>query len=51
MNSLNRITSMPFVYWKSAQEGCRQLGEDWRLPSNEERQKMPALVEDERQFK
>jgi uncharacterized protein (TIGR02145 family) len=26
--------------WKSAQEGCRLLGEVWRLPTNEEWQKM-----------
>jgi uncharacterized protein (TIGR02145 family) len=26
--------------WKSAQEGCKLLGEVWRLPTNEEWQKM-----------
>src|SRR4051794_40880724 len=26
--------------WKSAQEGCKMLGEDWRLPTNEEWQLM-----------
>jgi len=26
--------------WKSAQEGCKLLGEAWRLPTNEEWQKM-----------
>lgn len=26
--------------WKSAQEGCKLLGEGWRLPTNEEWQKM-----------
>jgi len=26
--------------WKSAQEGCKLLGEVWRLPTNEGRQKM-----------
>jgi uncharacterized protein (TIGR02145 family) len=26
--------------WKSAQEGCNLLGEGWRLPTNEEWQKM-----------
>ncbi len=26
--------------WKSAREGCKLLGEGWRLPANEEWQKM-----------
>jgi uncharacterized protein (TIGR02145 family) len=36
--------------WKSAQEGCKLLGEGWRLPTNEDWQKMAkfygGVVED-----
>lgn len=40
-NTEQKINQYGRLYtWQSAQEGCRLLGEGWRLPTNEDWQKM-----------